>query len=182
MQIVFIRHGEPDYAPCEARGFTRALAPLTPAGREQARAAAVSPLLTGCELIVASPYTRALETAAIIASVTGFEVRVEFDLHEWLPDLAPRAHSAEEIRALHEDFLACRGEYPPGETRAWETMSAVIARAQPVLDGYYRAGHERIAVVTHADVIHRFTGSERVGLGTLNEIEYTPGQRCFGYV
>lgn len=39
MEIIFIRHGEPDYAPCDERGFIghgRALAPLSARGVTQA--------------------------------------------------------------------------------------------------------------------------------------------------
>ena len=70
MKIIFIRHGECDKSGADERGFIglgRDLAPLTAAGVAQAQAAAESPLLQGCQLILSSPYTRALQTAAIIA-------------------------------------------------------------------------------------------------------------------
>ena len=57
MEMILIRHGEPDYSPCEKRGFIgqgHDLAPLTPQGVAQARAVAESPLLEGAELLVSS--------------------------------------------------------------------------------------------------------------------------------
>ncbi len=46
MQVIFIRHGEPDPEPADRRGFIgmgRDMAPLTALGREQARRAAEDP-------------------------------------------------------------------------------------------------------------------------------------------
>ena len=70
MEIVFIRHGEPDKTEVDKRGFIgqgRDLAPLTELGVEQAEKVSSDPLLKGAQVIVSSPYTRALQTAAIIS-------------------------------------------------------------------------------------------------------------------
>ena len=72
MKIVFIRHGEPDKAEVDKRGFIgqgRDLAPLTELGIRQAEEVSANPLLNGGQVIVASPYTRALQTAAIISKI-----------------------------------------------------------------------------------------------------------------
>lgn len=48
MEIIFIRHGEPDYAPCDERGFIghgRALAPLSARGITQAERVATEAVL-----------------------------------------------------------------------------------------------------------------------------------------
>ncbi|MDY3908897.1 MAG: phosphoglycerate mutase family protein, partial [Eubacterium sp.] len=47
------------------------MAPLTELGIKQAEEVSLSPLLEGCQVIVSSPYTRALQTAAIISKNTG---------------------------------------------------------------------------------------------------------------
>ena len=55
MQVIFIRHGEPDPEPADRRGFIgmgRDMAPLTALGREQARRAAEDPRLAGAQLIL----------------------------------------------------------------------------------------------------------------------------------
>lgn len=83
MEMILIRHGEPDYSPCEKRGFIgqgHDLAPLTPEGVSQARAVAESPLLEGAQLLLSSPYTRAMQTASEISRVTGLAIQVELDL------------------------------------------------------------------------------------------------------
>ena len=137
MKIVFIRHGECDKSGADERGFIglgRDLAPLTARGIEQAQAAAESPLLSGCQLILSSPYTRALQTAAIIAGRTGLELRVELDLHELIPDKTFQVRGEAEAVALHEDFKRCHGVCPPGENRRWETLEELVRRTRPVLD------------------------------------------------
>ncbi len=66
MRIVFVRHGEPDYAnDC-----------LTPLGREQARAAAARLQEEGIEEIWSSPLGRARETAEAAADALGLPVRI----------------------------------------------------------------------------------------------------------
>jgi len=63
MKIVFIRHGEPDKTLVDERGFIgqgRDMAPLSELGVKQAEEAARSSLLKGGQIIVSSPYTRAL--------------------------------------------------------------------------------------------------------------------------
>lgn len=54
MKVVFIRHGEPNYLPCDERGFIgqgRELAPLTNQGIQQAEDVAKNSILNGCEII-----------------------------------------------------------------------------------------------------------------------------------
>ena len=65
MRIIFIRHGEPDYAnDC-----------LTAQGRRQAKAAAERLRDEGSEEIFSSPLGRAAETAAAAAGVLGLPVK-----------------------------------------------------------------------------------------------------------
>jgi len=50
---------------------------------EQAEAAARSGLLDGAQLIVSSPYTRCMQTAAIISRLRNLPLTVDIDLHEF---------------------------------------------------------------------------------------------------
>lgn len=185
MKIVLIRHGKPDYAPVDERGFIghgRALAPLTPEGVEQAECAADSPELKGVQLLVASPYTRALQTAAIISRKTDIPLTVEVDLREWQPDMTYQCRTSEESFALHQDFWACKGEYPEGESRKWETINQIIARIDPVYRRYYDAGYEKIAVVAHGGVIRRLTGKGIVPYCAPETVEYNGEYPYHGWV
>ena len=185
MKIVFIRHGEPDVAPVDERGWIgqgRNFAPLTEKGIQQATEVSKHPLLEGCQTIVTSPYTRALQTAAIISQNTGLDIRVEVDLHEFIPDKTFQRKGAEENRLLHEDFLRFKGEYPAGETRRWETISEIIQRTKPVLDRYVDQGYEKIMFVTHGGVIRRYTGIAHIAHCEVCEVEYSKAFECFGWI
>ena len=183
MELVLIRHGEPDRSMLENRGFVGHgydLVPLTPRGVEQARRAAANPLLEGAQLLVTSPYTRAMQTAAEICRITGLEMRVELDLRELEKDLTGRCDSLREIERLHQDFLACHGEYPPGETRKWETVSQLSARVCPVLDRY--AHYDKIVVVTHGGVIRRFIKQIKIEYAQPYLVQVTSPVQCYGWV
>lgn len=84
-----VRHGEADYSEMLEKGFYgfgRSFAPLSSQGISQAETAAIDERLKTAQLIVSSPYTRALQTAAIISRETGLKISVDVDLHEWEPD------------------------------------------------------------------------------------------------
>ena len=185
MKIVFIRHGECDKSGADERGFIglgRDLAPLTAVGVAQAQAAAESPLLSGCQLILSSPYTRALQTAAIIAGRTGLGIQVEMDLHELIPDKTFQVRGEAEAVALHEDFKRCHGACPPGESRRWETLEELVRRTKPVLDHYLAEGYEKIAVVAHGGLIRRYTGELVIGFCHVSEMVYSADFRCYGWI
>jgi broad specificity phosphatase PhoE len=165
MEIIFIRHGEPNYTPCDERGFIghgRALAPLTELGIVQAEKVALNSILSKSEMIVSSPYPRALQTAAIISRETGIKLIVEMDLREWEPDKTFQFKSSDEADALYQDFCNCKGIYPKGEKRNWEEIDEIIDRINPVIHFYYKEGYEKVIVVAHGGIIRRFTGEAKV--------------------
>ncbi|MBE5784775.1 MAG: histidine phosphatase family protein [Clostridiales bacterium] len=185
MKIVFIRHGEPDKATVDARGFVgqgRDMAPLTELGIHQAEEVSKSPLLEGSEMILSSPYTRALQTAGIISKNTGIAINVEVDLHEFIPDKTFRVKGEEEDAQLHQDFRRCKGEYPPGEVRKWETVSEIISRTKPVFDRYEALGCRKIIVVAHGGVIRRYSGAANIDYCEACEVDYSCDFKCFGWV
>ena len=63
----------------------------------------------------------------------------------------------EALNALKE-FFACRGEYPRGEERDWETVSDIRSRVTAVLRKY--GSYRRVIVVGHGIVILALTGEE----------------------
>lgn len=99
----FIRHGEADWDMADGLGLTgaqRDFVPLTREGMRQSESASRDPRLKEAELIVSSPYTRALQTAAIINGRLGLPVVVEYDLREWVPDRTMGVTSSEQMREL----------------------------------------------------------------------------------
>lgn len=160
-QFILIRHGRADYDLAERRrlkGMGRDLVPLTPEGvTEVERMAASLPPLS---LLLSSPMTRALQTAAILAACQGIPLGVEFDLHEWLPDLTCSYERVEAVTAAHEDLMRCKGEWPPGAPRSWEPRSRVAERVGAVLDRYEQeSGSVGVGVVCHGGVIEALTGT-----------------------
>lgn len=158
-RFILIRHGEADYSLAETRrlrGMGRDLVPLTAAGvAEIERAAEGLPPLS---LLLSSPMTRALQTAAIIAVARTVPVVVEFDLHEWLPDLTCMYDSVNAVAAAHEEFMRLGGEWPEGETCSWEPRSSVAARVRAVL-GKYDHETKSVGVVCHGGVIEAVTAT-----------------------
>jgi broad specificity phosphatase PhoE len=155
--ITLLRHGHAGYEAVEHFvGHGRDLAPLSAQGiaaveRAVARLASHPP-----DVVLSSPMTRALQTAAIVGRCLDREVVVEVDLHEWMPDADQRWRSWDEVAAAVRDFRAFGGEWPDGEPRSWEPMSAVRRRVGAVL-GRHDDGRD-LLVVTHSMVIEAVTG------------------------
>ena len=79
-----IRHGEPTYQPVNDRNFIGHgldLAPLTEIGIQQLKETSKDNRLKNCEVIVSSPYTRALQSASILSKELGIDIEVDVDLH-----------------------------------------------------------------------------------------------------
>ena len=113
-----VRHGEANYDNMLENGFWgfgRDFAPLSEKGRQQAEITAKDARLKQAELIVSSPYTRALQTAQIISRETGIRVEVDIDLHEWIPDEDNQYETSEESFAFAREFTEFNGESPPGK-------------------------------------------------------------------
>jgi broad specificity phosphatase PhoE len=183
MKIIFIRHGEPDKSHVDKRGFRgqgRDMAPLSPRGIEQANEVSKASILKGSQVIISSPYTRALQTAAIISKETGLDINVEVDLHEFIPDKTFRLLGEAENKSLHKDFILCKGEYPQGQERKWETITEIIERTKPVIDKY--SDYEKIIVVAHGGVIRRYAGQGLIDHCEISEVDYDHEFECFNWV
>lgn len=172
-----VRHGEPDYAALEGSaffGFGRDLAPLSEKGIRQAREAAKDEGFKNAERIVSSPYTRALQTAQIIAEETRLPVTVELLLHEWLPDLSGRYATSQESFALAEEFVKYRGEYPEGREMPWESLSMMRRRMRLVADKYAACGS--VILVGHGMAFRTLAYIEHMKPGEIVECRYETGQ------
>ncbi len=149
MEVILIRHGEPRYD--EVDGQSRGdFGRLTARGVDQATARASDERLQGATLIVSSPYTRALHTAAIISRITTIPLEIEHDLHEWTADMEYLFNYNGE--AAYQEFLRLKGKISKGSKFRYETYSAVQNRVRNVLNKY-RTEHEKIIVVCHGIVM-----------------------------
>jgi broad specificity phosphatase PhoE len=172
-----IRHGQPDYKPCDERGYIghgRDLSSLSQEGISQVLATAQDPRLINADIIVSSPYTRAMQTAAIISQKTNIDIVVEMDLHEWMPDLTFQYRVFEECLELTYDFNNNKGVYPNGESRRWESLDSLRSRVKKVADKY--AHYNKVIIVCHGMVIRTLTYAEEIAPGEIIECHYEIGK------
>ncbi len=144
----FVRHGRSDYSERGTKvyqGFGVNLAPLSATGVRQIEQTAKDERLRGAKLILSSPYTRAVQTAAILSKELHVDIAIETDLHEWKADKTYRWLGEEAAEAAYKEYLACGGRYPDGEERPWETAEAVRERVLAVLRRYASCGDVIIA-------------------------------------
>lgn len=182
-KLVLVRHGEPDYGYVTERKFKghgRDLAQLTPNGIDQAKKAANDTRLNGAELIVSSPYTRALQTAAIISKERSLDINIELDLHEWLPDLTFNYISDEEAIAASHECSACKGNYKDDEMKNWEKLSMVADRAFKCLQKYLK--YEKMIVVTHGILMRQFEYHDDIPYCGIIEVDFTKDYKWCGWV
>lgn len=183
MQVIFIRHGEPDYSYVTEKGFIGHgidMAQLTEKGKDQAVAVAGDKRLEGAELILSSPYTRALQTAAIISRFRDTELRVETDLHEWLPDLSHGYTRLESKVKIFKLFAENKGKCPEDSPVRYEEYQSMFDRVNACLQKYL--SYKKIAVVAHALVISSFCYPAEIPWGGIVEFEFTDNLKCRGWV
>ena len=155
-----IRHGEPDWSLAAGGnlkdvgdGWAVHVVPLTQTGIRQIAEASEPLEAEDYQLVISSPMTRALQSANVISRILDLDLRVEFDLHEWVCAWRP---SLELVDKTVAEMLSLGGEWPSGETRDWEPLSSVRARVGRALDRYRT--FERVVVVCHETVIFSLTG------------------------
>lgn len=166
-----VRHGEAAYDLAHQRrlvGARRELVPLTPKGRAQLEELANDLQGAGADLIVTSPITRALESAAILSRRLDLPIQVEFDLHEWLPDLTFTYDRPEIVSDAYHEMKAMGGEWPLGERQNWEPLSLVSKRVLATLQRYLHI--QAVIVVCHGVVIESLAGVE-ISVGTYQAFE-----------
>lgn len=172
-----VRHGEADYSEMHDKGFFgfgRSFAPLSAEGIRQAEATAIDERLKTAELIVSSPYTRTMQTAAIISRATGLKIQVEVDLHEWEPDKTNCFDSSEEAFQLNEEFNFYKGVYPEGKMMKWETLDEMRRRMRRVADKY--AGYDKVIFVGHGMAFRTLMYIEQMKPAEIVECTYEIGQ------
>lgn len=157
-----IRHAEPEWRSSDSvptGGLRREFCPLSIKGVRQAKELIGDARLQGAQVIVSSPYTRALHTAAILSRGLNLPLEVEFDLYEWVPDYAAAAlHDA-----AAEPFSPCRRRAPQRENMRDELVSEVAERTVSVLRRF--SAHSEVIVLCHGGVIEAATGKVGVRYG-----------------
>lgn len=175
--LYLVRHGDADYSEMLEKGFYgfgRSFAPLSEKGIKQAEVMAMDERLKSAELIVSSPYTRALQTAAIISRKTRLKICIEIDLHEWEPDKTNQYTTSEEAFMLAQEFNLYKGKYPEGQQMRWETLDEVRKRMRRVADKY--ANYGKVIFVGHGMAFRTLTYIEQMKPAEIIECNYDLGQ------
>ena len=173
-----IRHGEPDYEAISKigfYGFGRSFAPLSERGLRQAEEAASDDRLLEADIIICSPYTRALQTAAIISRKINKEIVVEPELHEWLVDKTNSITSSEQVAIYGKEFQEYKGVYPEGQDMKWESLASLRERIRRVADKY--ADYDKVIIVGHGMAFRTLKYIENIQPGEIVECIYKRGQR-----
>ncbi len=165
-----IRHGETDYSERGTKlyqGMGVNLSPLTERGVRQLEQTALDPRLKGADLILSSPYTRALQSAAILSRRLDLPILVETGLHEWMADKSYRYAGDGEAALYYREFQENAGRYPAGTDRPWESAEIIRERVNAVLRRY--ADREKVLVVCHGTLMQAVTGRHHPVNGEIME-------------
>ncbi|MCS0416436.1 histidine phosphatase family protein [Vibrio diabolicus] len=166
MEIVFVRHGVPDYSLSDERIMTQLEKDYAPLHRDyihELHAVAEEIQLEKAEVIISSPYTRALQTAEIINRKLGLELFVEHDLREWRADLdGGYVDLSERDRRWHEYRLLLKNNGESNDV-PYESWVVLRNRAENVLSRYTH--YSKVIVVSHFNVFESLAGYQDNGIG-----------------
>jgi broad specificity phosphatase PhoE len=159
--MILIRHGQSEFnlhfsATRVDPGIPDA--PLTPLGQSQAEAAAETLAETGITRIIASPYTRAMQTAAPFARRLGLPVTISPLVRERYHFVCDIGSPVSALRAQwpEHDFGELPETWWPTET---ETEAEALIRATAFHAAMAaRPDHAETLVVTHWAFIRAMTG------------------------
>lgn len=158
MTIYLMRHGEPTYKDVRAMGLIgqgAELGQLTPLGMQQAAEAAKDPRIQDVDLIVASPYPRALHTAAIVSRTIDAPLEVAPGIFEWLQTTDYSDLRSQDIYDSWDEFKRNGGVHKPDDEHPlWETYAEMRARIIPwILPYLERNDIKKLLIVCHGGVM-----------------------------
>lgn len=173
-----VRHGETSWKTEEimnAHAKLKNHAPLTKRGIEQLLETAKDERLIEVDLIVSSPYTRALQSAAILSRKLDKDLVVEYNLHEWLLDKYFKRKNINEMNKIIEDFYKNKGIHQNKLDIVWESAESVKCRVEKVMDKYKE--YDKVILVCHQMIIKILTEGkniikEEINFGSVVEYEY----------
>lgn len=149
-----VRHGEPDYSNVGTKiyqGIGGNFSSLTKQGINQIKNTGKDTRLKDSQIIISSPFTRALQSAAILSKELQLDIVVEHDLHEWLSN-KNYDNLDKKDDVSYQEYCNNNGKYPPGEERQWEDDDILKARIIGVLNKYKE--YKKVIVVCHGMLIH----------------------------
>lgn len=168
-----IRHGKTDYSERNKKiyqGIGVQLSPLNAEGIEEIQNTSKDKRLRGASLILSSPYTRAVQTAAILSKELQIDITVETNLHEWIANKNYIYEDDETAAKNYDEFVKYQGAFPAGKDLDWEDMLTIRKRVLPVLDQYKR--YPKVIVACHGVLIQSLCNCGHPKNGEIVEFEY----------
>lgn len=160
MKIILVRHGEPDYDNSLATAHTN--------GRIHKDAVCLAKgAVTECEniskiiakynpdIVITSPYSRALHTAHILSYNLSVPLFVENDLREWDTEISIQEHGKKMYDTLLEEITLCNGVHSPSCTFQWESIDGMVKRFYNVLEKYIK--YDTVIIVSHKMLIYQIS-------------------------
>lgn len=165
MDIVFVRHGVPDFTLADERQMTQLEKDYAPLCREhlpELQQKLNHAAFDDADIIISSPYTRTLQTAEILNRHRGLPLFVEHDLREWRADKEGGYITLNERdRRWHEYRELLKAGISMTDSR-YEHVEELKARAELVLERYRQ--YRKVVVVSHFNVFEALQGFQDVGL------------------
>jgi broad specificity phosphatase PhoE len=172
-KVLLMRHAESDFSfpkKWNTLGWGNDLAPLSTLGEKQAIDSIKKIKDWNPEICLVSPTTRTMSTALIIIRHLDILCKVEFDLHEWVPDRSFNWNELSQVKLNQDDMRNNNGEWPDGIQKCWEPLSHVKKRVSNAISKYSQ--FNRILVICHCGVIWSITGEEEVANCETREVSF----------
>ncbi|WP_435234808.1 histidine phosphatase family protein [Psychromonas sp. PT13] len=159
MDIIFVRHGVPDYTLADSRKMTQLEKDYAPLNRDyindiHVTANQIKQLKP--DVIISSPYTRALQTAELINRELQLELYVEHDLREWRADLTGGFLPLAERDNRWFAYRDALKEGKPQTDTSYESTKVLKERVLKVLGKY--KGYSKVVIVSHFNVLESLIG------------------------
>ncbi len=167
-----VRHGKTDYSERNKKiyqGFGVNLSPLSLKGIKQVQDASKDVRLRDADIILSSPYTRAVQTAAILSKELQLNIVIETDLHEWLANKNYIYEDDEIAEENYREFVEFNGMYPANCDMNWEDMSLMRERIIPVFEKY--KSHQKVIVACHGMFIQSLCAGYYAKTGEIVEFK-----------
>lgn len=167
-----IRHGKTDYSQRNQKiyqGFGVNLSPLSIEGIKEIQNTSKDTRLSQASIILSSPYTRALQTAAILSKELQKDIIVETDLHEWMANKNYIYEEDERAEKSYREFVEFNGTYPTNKDMDWEDMSSMRKRILPILNKYKH--YPKVIIACHGMFIQALCKGYHPQNGEIVEFE-----------
>lgn len=167
-----VRHGKTDYSERNKKiyqGFGVNLSPLSVEGVKEIVNTSRDNRLLDAGVILSSPYTRAVQTAAILSKELQIDIMIETDLHEWLANKNYIYEDDEKAEKNYHEFVELKGTYPADFDMDWEDMCMMRQRILPVFEKYKH--YQKIIVACHGMVIQSLCNGYHPRTGEIVEFE-----------